>query len=41
MVEEPVLESVRDLEGYFEEGSKPPEDWGVGIEYERVGVLAE
>ncbi len=41
MANERILESVRDLEGYFEGGSKPPEDWGVGIEYERVGVFAE
>src|SRR3990172_591781 len=41
MPDDPILESPRDLEGYFERGSKAPEDWGVGIEYERAGVLAE
>lgn len=35
------LESVSDLAGYFEDGGKPREEWGVGIEYERVGVHSE
>jgi glutamate--cysteine ligase len=39
-VERP-LESPADLEGYFDQGSKPREEWGVGIEYERLGVLAD
>src|SRR5262249_51717597 len=38
---EGVLSRPEDLVGYFEEGSKPQEDWGVGIEYERVGVFAD
>ncbi|HEU5181202.1 MAG TPA: glutamate-cysteine ligase family protein, partial [Candidatus Polarisedimenticolia bacterium] len=39
-VERP-LESPADLEGYFDQGSKPREEWGVGIEYERLGVFAD
>jgi glutamate--cysteine ligase len=30
-----------DLEGYFEAGAKPRGRWGVGLEYERFGVLAD
>ncbi|HXH28493.1 MAG TPA: glutamate-cysteine ligase family protein, partial [Candidatus Polarisedimenticolia bacterium] len=30
-----------DLRGYFEAGSKPRERWGLGLEYERVGVFRE
>ncbi len=30
-----------DLQGYFELGAKPRERWGVGLEYERVGVFRE
>jgi glutamate--cysteine ligase len=41
MLEDGTLEDVRDLEGYFQSGAKPPEDWGIGIEYERAGVFAE
>ncbi len=41
MEPERILESVRDLEGYFDQGSKSREDWGVGIEYERLGVFSE
>lgn len=41
METDPTLTGVRDLEGYFERGFKPREDWGVGIEYERLGVYAE
>ena len=39
-VEQP-LESPADLEGYFDQGSKPREEWGAGIEYERLGVFAD
>ena len=39
-VERP-LESTADLEGYFDRGSRPREEWGVGIEYERLGVFAD
>jgi glutamate--cysteine ligase len=28
-----------DLQGYFESGAKPRERWGIGLEYERIGVL--
>src|SRR5437867_8949541 len=35
-----VLGSSRDLEHYFDLGCKPHEEWGVGIEYERVGVFS-
>jgi len=41
MEEDCVLGSSRDLEHYFEQGCKPREKWGVGIEYERVGVFSE
>jgi len=41
MSKDGILESARDLEGYFESGAKPPEEWGTGIEYERVGVFTE
>ena len=30
-----------DLEGYFERGAKPRDRWGIGLEYERIGVLRE
>lgn len=30
-----------DLEGYFEAGAKPRDRWGVGLEYERFGVLTD
>jgi glutamate--cysteine ligase len=36
---DPILQSEKDLDGYFLRGCKPPADWGVGIEYERAGVL--
>src|SRR5262249_35526996 len=35
------LSSPRDLEDYFDQGSRPREEWGVGIEYERLGVFAD
>ena len=41
MTEDGILEGAQDLQGYFEAGAKPPEEWGAGIEYERVGVLSE
>lgn len=39
--EERVLTGPEDLEGYFDQGSRPREEWGVGIEYERLGALLE
>lgn len=30
-----------DLRGYFDLGSKPRERWGVGVEYERLGVFRD
>ncbi|MBI4169518.1 MAG: glutamate--cysteine ligase [Acidobacteria bacterium] len=30
-----------DLQGYFDGGSKPRERWGIGLEYERVGVFRD
>ncbi len=36
-----ALSGARDLRDYFEAGSKPREDWGVGMEYERVGVFTD
>ncbi|HMC83008.1 MAG TPA: glutamate-cysteine ligase family protein [Candidatus Polarisedimenticolia bacterium] len=36
-----ALTGAADLQDYFEAGSKPREDWGVGIEYERVGVFTD
>ncbi len=38
---DPVLTGPGDLEDYFERGARPREDWGVGIEYERLGVLLD
>ena len=37
--EEPIG-SPEDLLRYFTEGIKPPPRWGVGLEYERLGVDA-
>ena len=34
-----VIRKEGDLDGYFEAGVKPRALWGVGLEYERVGVL--
>ncbi|PYQ14296.1 MAG: glutamate--cysteine ligase [Acidobacteria bacterium] len=39
--EDRVLTGPRDLEGYFDQGARPREEWGVGIEYERLGVFAD
>ncbi|HEV8375803.1 MAG TPA: glutamate-cysteine ligase family protein, partial [Candidatus Polarisedimenticolia bacterium] len=36
-----VLTDPKDLEGYFTQGARPREDWGVGIEYERLGVFSD
>ncbi len=36
-----VITREEDLEGYFDPGSKPRERWGIGIEYERVGVFRD
>jgi len=36
-----VLTDPKDLEGYFSEGARRREDWGVGIEYERLGVFSD
>src|SRR5262245_44299687 len=38
---DPVLTGPGDLEDYFERGARPREDWGVGIEYERLGVFLD
>ncbi len=35
------IATEENLAGYFERGSKPRERWGVGLEFERVGVLRE
>jgi glutamate--cysteine ligase len=34
-----VIQKEEDLDGYFEAGAKPRDRWGVGLEYERFGVL--
>jgi glutamate--cysteine ligase len=34
-----VIRQEADLDGYFEAGAKPRALWGVGLEYERFGVL--
>jgi len=34
-----VIRKEKDLDGYFEAGAKPRDLWGVGLEYERFGVL--
>jgi glutamate--cysteine ligase len=36
-----VISSDHDLSTYFEEGSKPRDRWGLGLEYERVGVFRD
>jgi glutamate--cysteine ligase len=36
-----VIRSEEDLDGYFEAGAKPRDRWGVGLEYERFGVLRD
>jgi len=36
-----VITREDQLEGYFEPGSKPRGRWGVGLEYERFGLLTE
>ena len=38
---EQVLARESDLDGYFTPGSKPRAEWGVGLEYERFGLLAD
>lgn len=38
---EQVLTRESDLDGYFTPGSKPRDRWGVGLEYERFGFLAD
>ncbi|HUD71414.1 MAG TPA: glutamate-cysteine ligase family protein [Dongiaceae bacterium] len=38
---EQVLTRESDLDGYFTPGSKPRAQWGVGLEYERFGLLAD
>jgi glutamate--cysteine ligase len=34
-----VITREEQLEGYFETGAKPRHQWGVGLEYERFGVV--
>jgi glutamate--cysteine ligase len=36
-----VIAKEQDLEGYFDAGSKPRERWGVGLEWERFGLVRE
>ena len=36
-----VISREEDLEDYFDLGAKPRERWGIGLEYERVGVFRE
>jgi glutamate--cysteine ligase len=36
-----TLSREEDLQGYFEQGAKPRERWGIGLEYERIGVFRE
>jgi glutamate--cysteine ligase len=36
-----VITTEDDLKGYFDPGAKPRERWGVGLEYERVGVFRD
>jgi glutamate--cysteine ligase len=36
-----VIEKEQDLEEYFDAGSKPRERWGVGLEWERFGLVRE
>ena len=36
-----VVAREEDLKGYFDLGSKPRERWGLGLEYERVGVFRD
>src|SRR5262245_57835822 len=36
-----VITREDQLDGYFEPGSRPRARWGVGLEYERFGVLAD
>lgn len=36
-----IIAREEDLQGYFEPGSKPRERWGVGLEYERLGVFRD
>jgi glutamate--cysteine ligase len=38
---EQVLTRESDLDGYFTPGSKPRAAWGVGLEYERFGIVEE
>jgi glutamate--cysteine ligase len=36
-----VIEREEDLHDYFQAGSKPRDRWGIGLEYERVGVYRD
>jgi len=36
-----IIAREEDLQGYFENGSKPRERWGVGLEYERAGLFRD
>ena len=33
------IRSIGDLAGWFAAGNKPREEWGIGLEYERLGVF--
>jgi glutamate--cysteine ligase len=41
MTESEPIAHEDDLRGYFDLGSKPRERWGVGVEYERLGVFRD
>jgi len=36
-----AISTEDELKGYFEPGAKPRERWGMGLEYERLGVFAD
>lgn len=36
-----VIAREDDLQGYFDGGSKPRERWGIGLEFERIGVFRD
>ena len=36
-----VITKEEDLQNYFDAGARPRDRWGVGLEYERFGVIRE